>query len=473
MIIKRKINLLLTASISTLLSFSLNAANVGYRNAMKAQLMLPQLELSSVNNRQEKVQFSQIVTSSDLAKLKKTFPVVKSQQYFMRVTGAELNKGLSIDTSAAGALVRISPTKNSNASPIKVEELNVTTPSGNKMAAVEAMAFKANSHDLQATPFPEGTSVFKFETQLGAGQFKISTTRQLMDEEEFIVNVLEKKSPYQLKLETNSHQYFAGQNFAAKIKLNNLLERTSNVANSFNKNVSKSTKITSVKGKLVAPDGREFSAEFSANKNGDFSMLMPMNLPLSAAQGLWEVNVSTQGKNGSLLIKRDARLAFAYSPVTAVVESVSMPKKFANKHIQSNVNVTVQYAGRYEVKGILYGKLKGRLAPVMETRIAMWLEVGDNQVPLIFDKAGQHLNNSAANSWVVKNVVLTDQSRMSVFPQNAQMLPVIGERPVIVHKNVNKSVNQLTTPKPSVMVKPKQVEKQLQKQDSVNLGAIN
>ena len=437
MILKRKIKLLVTASVSSILSLSVNAANVDYKKAMEAQLMLPHLELASVNSRQEMVQFSQMVTSNDLAKLKTTLPLVKSQQYYMRVTGAELNKGLSIDTSAAGALVRISPTKGSNSSSIKVEELKITTPTGNKMSAVDAMEFKANSKDLQATPFPEGTSVFKFDSQLGAGKFKINTTRQLMDKEEFIVNVLEKKSPFQLSLRTNAHQVFAGENFSAKLQLTNLSEKTNMLSSRTNKQQSVSPKLTAVKGKLVAPDGQEYPVKFSASKNGEFNLDMPMTLPLSAAQGLWEVKVNTQGQNGALVIKRDARLAFAYNPVTAVVENVSMPRQFAKQHIQSQVTVNAQYAGRYEVKGILYGKQKGRLIPMMETRTAMWLEVGDNQVPLLFDKVREKFHSTSANTWVVKNITLTDQSRMSVFPQDSLLSSPILERPRFVQEKVS------------------------------------
>jgi hypothetical protein len=43
--------------------------------------------------------------------------------------------------------------------------------------------------------------------------------------------------------------------------------------------------------------------------------------------------------------------------------------------------------------------------------------VGDTEILLSFDKATMQLKTVGGSRYVIKNVVLTDQSRMSIFPQ--------------------------------------------------------
>jgi len=325
-----------------------------------------------------------------------------------------------VETSSTGSLVRITPAKGAKRQSLKVNDLMIITPSGEEIMAANAVSFKASSRDLQATPFPDGTSVFKLDKKLGAGQFKVKSANRLERDKQFIVTVLEKSSPYQLRLQTGSRQIFAGQNFSAKIRLNNL--------NQLTKSISKRSHLDSVKlskasGHFLSPDGRQFPVKLSQLSSGEFKLDSKMNLPMTAAQGLWELQVSSSAQHGQLRIKRNARIAFAYSPVTALVEKVLKPKVTAQGRIESKVNVRVEYAGRYEVMGVIYAQKNGLSVPIMESRTAMWLEVGNNQIPLLFDKLAE-----GASSYHVKDIILTDQSRMSVFPQTALLSPPLVER---------------------------------------------
>ncbi len=423
---------LLFVSASMFLNLSLTATEVtsitttqsGYKQAMKAQAMLPQIELASINTRQEMVQYSRALKPEDTPNNPIKKPSTTSKQYVMRVTGADLNKGLPIATSSTESLVRISPVGGGKSSSIKVEELNITTPDGKEMRGLDAMGMNANSKDLQATPFPQGTSIFKFEKSLGAGTFSIKTTTKQANQQQFIVSVLEKNSPYQLKLETDKGHFYAGQIFSAKVNLASLNNNNANVplsSNSLTSAGNQPLKLNQVKGKIVSPGGKVFEVKFTSVSQNDFRITIPINLPISANEGLWEVQVYTEGKHNNLTIKRDARLAFAYNPVTAIVYNTLPPKVVAKKHIETSVVVDVEYAGRYEAKAVLYSKRNGRLLPLMEARTAMWLETGNNHIPLLFKNALQRIKSLKGNQLILKDLVLTDQTRMSILPQTQSL----------------------------------------------------
>lgn len=398
---------LIACSLTVGVSISTFAADVDYRKAMNAQIM-PQVGLSSINNNREMVQFSRAVKADHLSRAVSSVAKVESQQYLMKVTGEQLNKGLSIDTTGAGALVRISPVSGSRA--LQLEEFNIITPAGKQLVATDAMGLKANSQDLQDTPFSKGTSVFTFDKALGSGRFQMKASSSLANDQQFVVSVLEKDSPYKLTLQTGARQMFAGENFSANVSL------------------SAKAQLSKVSGMFRSPDGREFSAKFAASKNGQYNASMVMNLPMTAAQGLWELRVTSEGQSGKLTVKRDARIAFAYNPVTAFVQRSSTPK-VRRTNVESNIAVDTQYAGRYEVMGVLYASVKGRQIPVIEARTAMWLEVGENRIPLSFEKAAKQLRAMGADSIQVKNIVLTDQSRMSVMPQSDSMSTRVARLP--------------------------------------------
>jgi len=382
-------------------------------------LVSPQLALPSVNNNRQLVQFSQTI-SEQFEMLQKGIPVkAVSQEYRFSVNGSQLKKGISIDVSGLGSLISFSP-KSSLASKgnpsinsnnmskniaIDLDLVEITLPNGASFKGESAMSFKADSKQLSNTGFAKGTSAFKLDKSLNSKKFQLKTSQVLADEQEYWVNVLEKNSPFKLKMELQKQQIIAGDRLSAKVNMDAQGKRVS---------------LGQTEAQFVSPSGQIFPAKLTSDKNGGLMFDKAISLPFATTAGLWELQVSTQGKQGEQVIKRNSKLAFSYQPKTAQIGMEQSTNGLGDLKTNNNglsylVNVSASHAGRYEVTGMLYlVNETGSRKAVALARSAKWIEPGSDSVPLLFKSSilpklqnGQHFE--------VAQLGLNDQSRMSVL----------------------------------------------------------
>ena len=112
-----------------------------------------------MNLETQAVRFSWVLPADQKIEAQQPF-VRESKEYWTRVPGAELSKGMTLHTTAKGALIRLSPVSSDAkaASSISADDI-VLTANGKAIQGRAAMANAANDAELKmaGTDFPNGT----------------------------------------------------------------------------------------------------------------------------------------------------------------------------------------------------------------------------------------------------------------------------------------------------------------------------
>jgi len=373
-----------------------------------------QLDLPSVNNNRQLVQFSQKV-ADQVEFAKKVNPVkAESQEYWFSVNGSQLKQGISVDISGSDSLISLSPKaalhskNNSTASIAKASQdlaldldlVEITLPNGATFKGENAMSFKADSKQLTNTGFAKGTSAFKLDKSIKVKKFNLKTNQPLDDGQEYLINVLEKSSPFKLKMELHDQQIIAGEKLSAMITMDNQGKRIT---------------LGKTKAQFVSPSGQVFPAQLSMDKSGGLVFDKEVKLPFAKTAGLWELQISTSAQQADQTIRRNSKLAFAYQPRTAELNNTSTKLKAANSGLSYDVNVNVNHPGRYEVTGLLYVVDNvGSKRAIAIARSAKWVEPGSETISLVFDNSLLP-DLQQGQRFEIDQVGLNDQSRMSVL----------------------------------------------------------
>lgn len=307
--------------------------------------------------------------------------LAESREYWKTVSSSELERGVALPLSAAGALVRISPTAQATA--IRASDISVTQQ-GRRIAldrTADAQALRQAGMDVSA-----GTQVL----HLGAGsQPGIALLRVHGAQGRYLVHVFEPNSPVILRARADRSHALAGESLGVRIAAAGM--RTSNAL-----------RATAL---LVAPDGSSLPARIRGNADGSLDALVTLPERPVAAPGLWELHVVASVDN----IPRDTRTAFAVAQPTARLRGT-----FAVDASRLSVSLPVQAAspGRYEARATLYATAPdGSLRPVSQAHTAAWMEAGDGVLVLQFPR--QHLPPGYGAPFELRQLELNDQTRMA------------------------------------------------------------
>lgn len=320
----------------------------------------------------------------------------QSRQYRMEVTGAELKRGISLKTTAPGALVRISGFNTSN--PVEPQNLNLFT-ANKKFAKGSAFDTLVDSRMMTKTGvgFQRGTTGFKISEQMGRGDFKLQTAQGVADSDRYLVNVFEKNSDVELHLTANKSNYLKGHAMNVKTAL---------WAN------GKQFPLNAVKSQLVSPTGKK--TPVAMNKSGQ--MQLPMNMQASNVPGaLWTLETEVDAMVNGQAVKRMAKVAFSFADKTASLGKMHPMVTERAGNISATVPVRASKQGRFEVRAVLYGtNSKGQMVPAMVTHSANNLNPGMGFVNMQFDK-----NILAATGlqapFELRNLQLRDQKQMALL----------------------------------------------------------
>ncbi|RDX36444.1 DUF4785 family protein [Kangiella sp. HD9-110m-PIT-SAG07] len=326
---------------------------------------------------------------------------VQSRQYMMDVSGTQLKSGVKLNTSAKGALVRISAFDGKSA--IEPQQLSVKTPKGKLFQKGKAFDTLVSSQAMQKNGmgFQQGTTGFKLEDSLGSGSFTLKAEKGISGHAKYRINVFEKHSDTEMHLTANKSNYLNDEVLKVDAKV-------------FSHGLSE--KIVNIKGQLVSPSGKTFAVDFMPSKDG-FSMNMPLNMSANSAPGaLWELHTETQVKINGQLVQRNGQLPFAFAEQTAKLSAgpvISGQKQSPVATIPVNAKVD----GRYEVRAVLYGTdSRGNLKPAMMTHSAANLAAGEGSIMMKFDP--QLIAQSGVSApYVVKQLELRDQQQMALISQ--------------------------------------------------------
>ncbi|NRA72774.1 MAG: DUF4785 family protein [Gammaproteobacteria bacterium] len=374
--------------------------NVSATSLTPTSPMLVKIAEPAIQIEKQSVHFSQAITPNrQLVNNNDQYTNV-SDEYWMEVSGKQLNQGVALHISQPEALIRLSAKQTSQQwlpddHAIDPDDLSLTK---NNTTINKAFSQKVSRAQLATANIFPNSSAVKLSKAAGTGKFNIKVTKALVPTQRYVVNVKEKGSPYQQVLATQQQSYLAGQRI------------------SFNAAVNKHNKpliASSHQAFIKAPTGNKQAIAFE-NKDNHLSFELPDYLPATKPGELYELYIDSQVNDGTTVINRTGKIAFALAQPTA-----RMSAKVTANQQQATISLEVASNGRYEVSGIVYGIDKNNeYQPIMKSASAHYLSAGEHDVALNFDPQ-LFKRSSLKPPYQLRGIKLTDQSRMAVLQRQS------------------------------------------------------
>lgn len=329
--------------------------------------------------------------------------VDESREFWRNVSGAELQSGMRIVTSAPGALLRFSPHARSRAT-LDIGALQVQSDNGH-FDAGEAFRNQADAQQLHAAGMavPGGSHVLQLDDAVGSGDISIIARDAQGD---WLVHVYEPRSTVVLTLRADRDTVLAGD----QIRIHADMEGKA--------------RLQSLGGLLTSPTGFSQPFDFTAQKDGSFAAVVRADPRHVGGQGLWEVHAFGHGESDGRQIARDARTAVAVSVAGARLSNrwqlVSQAAR--QQGVAMTLDLDVALASRYQLAGVLWGSdQNGKLKPAAIAHAAAWLEPGNRQITLRFDQDALSPSGLTA-PYELRDLRLIDQDGMSLLERRERAL---------------------------------------------------
>jgi len=331
-------------------------------------------------------------------KLAQPAPYVAESREFWSLQGTDqLKAGFRFDLGSPGALIRISPAEGAASKALDVAEVSLRF-NGQPLKSGAGILRHAAAAELKAqgADFGDGSLVLQLDPKLGSGrvelQVKGASGRHL-------IHVLEPNSQDVLALTAARDVALAGGELVLH-------------ADWRKGDASRAPSL--LRGLITAPDGRSFDVDFSADAKG--GQLARVRLPAEASQvaGLWEAHVFAAAKDGERELLRDAKTAFAVAAPSARLAGGFRAVQDKQQGLSLAIGVDAAAAGRYELRGTVYGtNAKGELVPFAMAHAAQLLQPGHGEISL---KLASSLIAEAkvGAPFEVRDLELRDQGRMSL-----------------------------------------------------------
>ncbi len=333
----------------------------------------------------------------------------QSHEYFRKVSGAELNRGVDLHTSSPRALVRLQAVGaigQSEQEAIQPKFLTVTDGVGKQHVNGAAMESIVDAAQLAKAdlPFAASTSVFRLHAAMGQGKFTLKADK-LGESQDYLIHVTEPNSPFTQTLQAGAALYLHGQNLVVSTAL---LEGG-----------NKKHPIGGMKAELVSPAGRVFPLEFSSRDGQSYQAQIRLDANETPTPGLWEVQTHIESKIKGKVVRRSARVALPVAlPVARLTGEANLQ---AGKLGELSVLLGVEAAsaGRYEARGLLYGTVGGKLLPLAVAHSAKWIDGGKGEIDLSFNAA---LLQGSSAPYEVRDLILNDQGYFATLHKQARGL---------------------------------------------------
>lgn len=325
--------------------------------------------------------------------------VAESREYFVDVDASALNAGVTVYTTAPGALLRINPVAGEKTSAvIDVNGLTVKGPAGIEYGAGEAFERIVSAEQLKATgvPFAEGTVAFRLAPAVGAGALTIAAPG-LETDGRFTLHVFDRQSPIALEMGADRLDYLHGDRLTVRASF-----------------AGGAVELAEVEGFVTSPAGQAWPLDV-ASENGGLVGSLSLDALGATAPGLWEVHLAARGMVDGLEVVRSVRTSFAAHLPTARLAGVERVK--VENGLALRFGVEVGTPGRYEVRGVLYGTNgAGELAPMAIGHAADWLDATGALV------LGFPAVDGFSAPYELRDLRLLDQGRMGVLHRQERAL---------------------------------------------------
>jgi Domain of unknown function (DUF4785) len=307
--------------------------------------------------------------------------VAQSREYWQTVEAVELERGLRLKTTAPGALIRISPTRDA----IALRSDKVQVEDRTKRAVRLSSLLSDQQLKAAGMPVAEGSVLAKLGDDAAAGEYTLRATNA---QGRYVVNVYEPASTDVLRAGADRDRALVGDS----VRLDVAFERAGRAAKA------------EAEGLLVAPNGQTWPLKLVPGGRG---LVADVTLPASTNQtpGLWELQVFASAEG----VQRDARTALMVAQPTARFDRSF---SFDAQRMRMALPIVTASAGRYEARGTLFATAPdGVLRPVSQAHSAAWFERGKGMLALQFDRT--HLPQGYGAPFEVRKLELHDQSRMA------------------------------------------------------------
>lgn len=343
--------------------------------------------------------------------------VQRSKEFWLQASAADLRRGIELPVAAPGALVRVNPAPAAGSPAAKKAaildpaRLELVDDKGQVHKGAAALDRIVTAEQLAAadSPFPEGTAAFRLSKELGAGRLVLRAPDLAAGPERYVVHVLDQASDLELALRSERGAYLAGDVLTVETALLQGGLRLD---------------LDEVTGHLVAPTGEAWPVRFEKDGTGAWQASAPL-AGAAAPGGLWEVEVTARGEQEGQKVLRGVRTAFAVAAPTARFTGAADPtpaKARGAGRPAVTLEVEAAAAGRYEVRGVLFGTdARGELRPAAVAHAAAWLEPGRGRIELVFDPAALAQAGLQA-PFEVRDLQLLDQGRMGLLHRQARGL---------------------------------------------------
>lgn len=325
--------------------------------------------------------------------------VAESREYWSVVEAGQLKSGVTIDTTAPGALIRISPAGGAKALAADEAELRVLRD-GRVIEGANAFQHRASTKQLRdaGMDVPNGSAIVQLDERLGQGRFALQMPKA---SGRYLVHVFEPNSDVVLKAQAERGRALAGGQVEIAARL---LKADTALGGA-------------LEGQLVSPAGTVVPLAFRDGK-----ALAELPLEASSAPGLWEVQLfaGAAGPDGSL--QRDARTAIEVTRPTA---KLAGGYGFDAAALRLQLPVQVAAEGRYELRATLFATGPSGLAePVAQAHAADWLAPGERKLALDFGVG--NLPSGYGAPYEVRFLELKDQTRMGTLETRGLALREAG-----------------------------------------------
>jgi len=390
------------------------APEVNYVSPQNSDFTSPALKLAGakfaevdVATERETVSFSWAVNPNQAISATQQTYRAQSQQYWLDVSTAKLAGGVSLHTTSTQALIRLSPIGESQAKSSLNRSQLVIEQAGRQLSGSAAVETFAAESELKAAgvDFGAGTIAFRLKQDINPGEFtlRIDGLSKNSQSSGYIVHVFEPNSVSSLNLKSATQRYQLGQQVDLDLSLDHWQGKVS---------------VDDFQGYLSSQNGKDvLPLSFSLNNKGGWTATAQTRQMSFAQAGLWEANIFLDTQDGAKRLLRDAKTAVSITAASARLDggfSVSQVEHLSDG-IQMNLSVEAAAAGRYEVRGVLYGTdYKNQLVPIAVSNTAAWLEQGKGSLALSFDQ--ELLSKAQAFApYEIRHLTLNDQGRLQTL----------------------------------------------------------
>lgn len=288
-----------------------------------------------------------------------------SHKYQLKASMQELQEGVTINTTAPGAVIRISP-----ANPDKKikPDFQIKTFKGSNQSLLQASSLFSKDEALKGSAFEDNTlAISKLKPELGSGQFILST--QSTDEDsQYLINVYDANSSTQLTIETDKPRYFYGDELKATLKLTD-------------KNFD--YLITSIETVLIDPEGNKIPVEPKALSINTYELSYPLLSEKNANGANWHIQATVSGRAGQRVVDRKVQISFSLSLPSAAIREI---EKNSSNSFDFSALIEAATDSRYALQSVLFGTdEQGKIHPMQIVQTSNWLSSGINKVNFSFD----------------------------------------------------------------------------------------